>query len=114
MCTAVKKHEESPLDTRAAAVLQTGQHKTMESQISITAWLKAVCQQSSREKPTSTHASMQLRLRSVFMFNVLETNWGPTDRVLFMQIHLVIILVWHQVATFVAYRNSLPSSLLAV
>ena len=27
------------------------------------------------------------------MFITLGTNWGPTDRVLFMQIHLVKILL---------------------
>ena len=30
---------------------------------------------------------------SVFIFNVLGTNWGPTDRLLSMQIHLVKILL---------------------
>jgi hypothetical protein len=29
----------------------------------------------------------------VCLFNVLGTNWGPTDRVLFMQIHSVKILL---------------------
>jgi hypothetical protein len=33
----------------------------------------------------------------VFMFNVLGTNWGPTDRFLFMQIQLVrILLLWEK------------------
>jgi hypothetical protein len=31
------------------------------------------------------------------MFNVLGTNWGPTDRVLFMQIQSVkILLLWEK------------------
>ena len=29
----------------------------------------------------------------VFIFDVLVTNWGPTDRVLFMQTQLVKVLV---------------------
>ena len=34
---------------------------------------------------------------SVFIFNVLGTNWGLTDRLLFMQIHLFkILLLWEK------------------
>ena len=34
-------------------------------------------------------------LSFLFMFDVLETNWGPKNRVLFMQYHLLkILLLW--------------------
>ena len=39
----------------------------------------------------------QFKVRFVSMFNVLGTNWGPTSRVLFMQNHLVkMLLLWEK------------------
>ena len=33
----------------------------------------------------------------VFMFNVLGTNWGSADRILFLQVHLVkMLLLWEK------------------
>ena len=44
----------------------------------------------------SSRSTLRMQ-RFVFMFNVLGTNWGPTDRVLFMQIQLVkLLLLWEK------------------
>ena len=44
---------------------------------------------------SSATGLLHITYHFVFMLNVLGTNWGPTDRALFMQIQLVkTLLLW--------------------